>query len=211
MTEEEWRVNQHALQLLDFASPRLPVRKRRLIAVAAVRTIHPDVLGADGERWLAGVERTAERDVELPPAVVRRWIQEHWRGRTMGFGHPSLHAVCFQVGLGNPSTTIVNVGYVRGVATPQDYDVADGPLADVVREIVGNPFRPVTFSSEWRTDTVLSLARTMYDGRDFSAMPILADALQDAGCEVADILNHCRSGGVHVRGCWVVDLVLGKE
>jgi hypothetical protein len=83
--------------------------------------------------------------------------------------------------------------------------------SQLVREIVGNPFRPVTFSSEWRTDTVLSLARTMYDGRDFSAMPILADALQDAGCEVPDILNHCRSGGVHVRGCWVVDLVLGKE
>ena len=51
----------------------------------------------------------------------------------------------------------------------------------------------------------------MYDARDFSAMPILADALQDAGCDSDDILNHCRSGGVHVRGCWVVDLVLGKE
>jgi hypothetical protein len=42
-------------------------------------------------------------------------------------------------------------------------------------------------------------------------MPILADALQDAGCDDADVLNHCRGGGVHVRGCWLVDLVLGRE
>jgi hypothetical protein len=81
----------------------------------------------------------------------------------------------------------------------------------LLRDIFGNPFRPVTFSSEWRTDTVLTLARQMYASRDFGAMPILADALQDAGCENDDILNHCRGPGPHVRGCWVVDLVLGKE
>jgi hypothetical protein len=51
----------------------------------------------------------------------------------------------------------------------------------------------------------------MYDSRDFSVMPILADALQDAGCDNEDILSHCRGDGPHVRGCWVVDLVLGKE
>ena len=52
----------------------------------------------------------------------------------------------------------------------------------------------------------------MYDSRDFSPMSILADALQDAGCEYEDILAHCRdANGIHVRGCWVVDLVLGKS
>jgi hypothetical protein len=51
----------------------------------------------------------------------------------------------------------------------------------------------------------------MYDSREFSAMPILADALQDAGCDSHDILDHCRGPGPHVRGCWVVDLVLAKE
>lgn len=83
--------------------------------------------------------------------------------------------------------------------------------ATIFRDIIGNPFRPVAFSPEWRTDTALSLARTMYESRDFSAMPILADALQDAGCEVTGILDHCRGEGPHVRGCWVVDLVLGKS
>ncbi|MFO0823649.1 MAG: hypothetical protein U0792_11125 [Gemmataceae bacterium] len=79
------------------------------------------------------------------------------------------------------------------------------------RDIYGSS-RPVTVDPSWKSDTVLSLAKGIYESRDFSAMPILADALQDAGCENADILTHCRdANGVHVRGCWVVDLVLGKE
>ena len=83
--------------------------------------------------------------------------------------------------------------------------------ADLIRDIFGNPFRPATFDPSWLTSTVTALAAQMYDSRDFSAMPILADALQDAGCTSDDILNHCRGDGPHVRGCWVVDLVLGKE
>ncbi|AMV27954.1 hypothetical protein VT84_26355 [Gemmata sp. SH-PL17] len=82
----------------------------------------------------------------------------------------------------------------------------------LLRDIFGNPFRPVAFSSSWRTNTAVSLARGMYESRDFSAMPILADAIQDAGCDNDDILIHCRDPKqIHVRGCWVVDLVLGKE
>jgi hypothetical protein len=83
--------------------------------------------------------------------------------------------------------------------------------AHLVCDIFGNPFRKVAFSKTWRTDTAVSLARQMYESRDFSAMPILADALQDAGCDNEDILSHCRGSGTHVRGCWVVDLVLGKS
>jgi hypothetical protein len=84
-------------------------------------------------------------------------------------------------------------------------------LTDLFRDIFGNPFRSVTFSASWRTGTAVALARQMYESRDFSAMPILADALQDAGCDSEDILYHCRGSEAHVRGCWVVDLVMGKE
>ncbi|HEY1191735.1 MAG TPA: hypothetical protein VGE74_29150 [Gemmata sp.] len=70
--------------------------------------------------------------------------------------------------------------------------------------------RSVTFSPEWRTATVQTVAAQMYDPRDFSAVPILADALPDAGGDCSDTLDHCRDEGPHVRGCWVVDLVLGK-
>jgi len=83
--------------------------------------------------------------------------------------------------------------------------------AQFFRDVFGNPFRPVAFSPDWRTSTAVAIARGMYDSRDFSTMPILADALQDAGCDHDDILNHCRDAdATHVRGCWVVDLVLGK-
>ena len=84
-------------------------------------------------------------------------------------------------------------------------------MRGVVWDVVGNPFRLVEFSPAWRTDTAVALARHIYDRREFSALPILADALQDAGCDDDDVLNHCREPGLHVRGCWVLDGVLGKE
>ncbi|MCE9560804.1 MAG: hypothetical protein K8U57_01990 [Planctomycetes bacterium] len=84
-------------------------------------------------------------------------------------------------------------------------------VSHLLREVVGNPFQPVTLLPSWRTDTALALGRQRYESRDFSAMPILADALQDAGCDNTDILDHCRSDRPHVRGCWVIDLLLGKE
>ena len=86
--------------------------------------------------------------------------------------------------------------------------------AGLFRDIFGNPFRPVTIDPawlRWNDATVPRLAQQMYDSRDFASMPILADALEEAGCTNADILEHCRGPGPHVRGCWVVDLVLGKE
>jgi hypothetical protein len=80
----------------------------------------------------------------------------------------------------------------------------------ILRDVFGNPFRPVEFSPNWRTETAVALATRVYAERDFSLMPILSDALQDAGCEDADVLGHCRGPGPHVRGCWVLDHVLGK-
>lgn len=83
--------------------------------------------------------------------------------------------------------------------------------AGIVRELFGNPFDLVVFSHDWSTSDVVAMARGMYETRDFAAMPILADALQDAGCENEQVLHHCRDeNAVHVRGCWVVDLVLEK-
>jgi hypothetical protein len=82
--------------------------------------------------------------------------------------------------------------------------------AALLRDIFGNPFRPATLDRAWLTSTVVALARGIYADRAFDRMPILADALQDAGCTSDDILAHCRGPGPHVRGCWVVDLALGK-
>ncbi|WP_437765758.1 hypothetical protein WMF27_28180 [Sorangium sp. So ce281] len=76
---------------------------------------------------------------------------------------------------------------------------------------LGNPFRAVAFDPDWRTSTAVELAGQMYESRVFGPMPLLADALLEAGCEDADVLGHCRGDGPHVRGCWVIDSLLGKE
>ncbi|MDY3557511.1 hypothetical protein R5W23_000037 [Gemmata sp. JC673] len=116
---------------------------------------------------------------------------------------------------------VMHAAYVAGfrVASPSVDTVAWNRaevaerrlLARFVREVFVDPFRSSPLLPEWRTRTAVLLARQMYESRDFSAMPIFADALQDAGCDNADILNHCRGPGPHVRGCWVVDLVLGNS
>ena len=81
---------------------------------------------------------------------------------------------------------------------------------DILRDTFGNPFRPVALDASWLTSTVVALAEGIYAGRAFDRLPILADALQDAGCDDEQVLTHCRGAGVHVRGCWVVDLLSGR-
>jgi hypothetical protein len=81
----------------------------------------------------------------------------------------------------------------------------------LIRDIFGNPFRPSAFSPAWRTEAVVALASSIYAQRAFDHLAVLADALEEAGCGDANLLAHCRSGGPHVRGCWVVDMVLGVE
>jgi hypothetical protein len=81
----------------------------------------------------------------------------------------------------------------------------------LVRDIVGNPFHPSPVDPTWRTEATVGLARFMYEPGDFSPMPVLADALEEAGCSDAVTLAHCREPGVHVRGCWLVDEVLEKD
>src|SRR5579883_1964198 len=77
----------------------------------------------------------------------------------------------------------------------------------VLRCVFGNPFRPVTLDPRWLTAPVVALARTMYDSREFAPMPVLADALEEAGCDNPAVLAHCRGPGPHVRGCWVTDSI----
>ena len=83
--------------------------------------------------------------------------------------------------------------------------------ARLARDIFGNPFRLVTLDRAWLTSSTTALAKAIYEERAFDRLPVLADALEDAGCTNADMLAHCRGGGHHVRGCWVVDMILEKE
>ncbi len=82
--------------------------------------------------------------------------------------------------------------------------------ADLLREVVGNPFRPANIAPAWRTKDVVTLAKVIYEEERFANVPVLADALEEAGAS-ADLLEHLRGPGPHVRGCWVIDLLLGKS
>jgi hypothetical protein len=87
-------------------------------------------------------------------------------------------------------------------------------LCSIIREVFGNPFQKHNCSNAWlawNDGTVRNIAQAIYDERAFDRMPILADAVEDAGCDNTDILRHCREPSEHMRGCWVVDLLLGKS
>jgi hypothetical protein len=85
----------------------------------------------------------------------------------------------------------------------------------LIRDIFSKSFGPAPRADPswlaWNGGAILKLARTIYDERAFDRLPILADALEETGCQDQDILGHCRSAGEHVRGCWLVDLLLGKS
>jgi hypothetical protein len=82
---------------------------------------------------------------------------------------------------------------------------------DALRDILGNPFRPTPFEPAWRTESTVGLARAIYASTQFEVMPILADALEEAGCADPTVLAHCRNPNPHVRGCWVLDGLLARD
>ncbi|MDY3552008.1 hypothetical protein R5W24_001088 [Gemmata sp. JC717] len=107
---------------------------------------------------------------------------------------------------GSPVSKAWQVAWNRAFSAAREHQ------AELVRDIFPPPQYARSFSPEWRTDTVTALARQMDGSGDFSAVPILADALQDAGCTDEVMLGRCRApSGVHGRGNWVVDSVLGRE
>lgn len=107
---------------------------------------------------------------------------------------------------------------VNQIASDRNDPVELQYQAMLLRCIVGNPFRPVTFNPAWVTPTVQALADAVYQNwklpsghLDAERLAVLADALEDAGCDKADILNHYRQPGEHVRGCWILDAILRRE
>ena len=94
-------------------------------------------------------------------------------------------------------------------------DEEDKYQAALLRDLFGNSFRSARSLGSsvltWNGGTIPKLAAAIYEERAFDRLPVLADALEDAGCADAEVLGHCRGGGDHARGCWVVDLVLGKR
>jgi hypothetical protein len=203
MTEAEWFACADPERMLGFLERRASDRKLRLFAVACCYVCRRgevnDSLAEDYEAVVRFVDGLGTRE-----AMRRRWL-------------PSTDDEDYQTWPDRPFVWALDFASTAAVAPSkrnghnENFPTAAEAVL-LLRDLFGNPFRRFAFNPEWRTDTALALARQMYEGRDFGAMPILADALQDVGCDDEDVLSHCRDAGqVHARGCWVVDGVLGSS
>ena len=217
MTEAEWLAGVDVMPLLEHYSANTDVRKLRLFAVACCRrkskyfadprclsAVNAAEMYADDENCIGHVD-TAHQACRLAHAEWR--AKQGYRGQMVwlttalvSLTAPGLHLFPVLLDLQR-----VPIDSERGRNEEQ------ANQAGLVREIFGNPFRPVTLDPRWQSETVVALAGGIYADRAFDRMPILADALEEAGCNNADVLSHCRWDGPHVRGCWVVDLLLGKS
>jgi hypothetical protein len=154
---------------------------------------------ADGEIDAQSLRSSAESLAAAVPAYAeaRRYAEAveypDRRGDYQGYSAPDWHI------LFRPSDILISAA------------VEVAKQVSLLRDIFGNPFRPVTIDPSWLTPTVISLAQAIYNDQAFDRLPILADALEDAGCDQAELLAHCRGPGPHVRGCFVVDALLAKE
>jgi hypothetical protein len=202
---------------------RLQSRRRfALFGCACCRSIWPLLSDARSrvaiettESYLDG--RTDERDWmaawgEADQARQTVWLKRFASGESIARAkRVATVAACRAVSLSVMDAAGEAATAIAWSAAEPELGAAEAQLANLFRDIFGNPFRPVEFNASWRTGDVVDLARGVYEERAFERLPLLADALMDAGCGDEQVLGHCRGDGPHVRGCWVVDLVLGKE
>jgi hypothetical protein len=229
MTEAEWLACTDPTPMLYFLGGEASVRKLSLFACACCRRIRRMLKDGRSRRALEIAEAHQSEPVDsaafvvgwndaadaLSAAVGERDSENH-RGSAVALE-------CLRVTAGDALRASLNVaqwidaGFRHGPPTPEQR-----AQAQLLRDIFGNPFRPSPplppAVLAWHDATVRRIAEGVYqDWRmpegtlDTARLAILADALLDAGCDGEELIQHCRSEGPHVRGCWVVDLILGKE
>jgi hypothetical protein len=240
MNEQDWLTSSDPVLLMCGLQDRISSRKYNLFEIACAESMSatwPDPLCRDYldrmSRLVEGNVGTDKEDEEFDRLTdeIRELAQlANERAEAVfaerGELDPAVHdAVRTSVALELLNFLVSDVAewwYVLPALSESDPSTLPSEeakilLLDVYRDhlpllrcIVGNPFRPVACDPSWRTATAVGLAEVIYAERAFDRLPILADALEDAGCTHPGVLAHCRGDGPHARGCWVVDLVLGK-
>jgi hypothetical protein len=182
MTENDWLTTRDWHHMLTFLQGKSSERKLRLFACGCIRRRWPNLLGIQLQA-LEQIEQSLDGEGEMRPGVA--------------WGFTSTWPLHFSDEF--MSARVAANGMEASAATA------------LLREIIGNPFRPLAVDPTWKSASVVAIARSIYQERRFPDVLILADALEDAGCASALILEHCRTPGDHVRGCWLLDLLLEKE
>lgn len=220
MTEAEWLAATHPYEMLEFVKHTTTNRQSRLFACACCRHIwhlidQAEFRDAVDTAELIGDERVIGKVRKSLAKRLNTIYRESW-DRPEASRHAAYAALhCLQKDTGwHPTSHHAAVWAVSATAAASDREgVSQGEYAEqaaFLRDIFGSPFRPVAAKASWLTSTVVAITGGIYQERAFDRLPILADALMDAGCDNDDVLAHCRSDGPHVRGCWVVDLVLSR-
>ncbi len=219
MSGADWLACTDASVMLACLRGRGSARQLQLFGVACCRRMWHH-LTAESQHALELIERFAEGEVnreELDAATSAAWNIED-----LTKAHTELGAAVAVACLLSSAQMLAD-DYLRGLfkdgvwtsviaaATTATINVPRAEQALLLRDIFGNPFRPVPVDHVWSTSEAVAIAQRMYEKREFDCMATLADALEKAGCKNTDILNHCRQVGAHVRGCWVVDIVLRKK
>jgi hypothetical protein len=215
MTEAEWLVTLDPLELLSNLSGKPSWRKMRLAAVACCRLMHdflPDVRSiraVDFAELYADKQHGSADPGEMEELAIRVVDESSELGRNPH--NDAAHCAAMCLAFWAPAYWgTYQVFRWSGPYVPREKQVG------IVACVFGVPRRQsrllIKVNPAWRTSDVMMLAHGIYADRAFDRLPILADSLQDAGCDNDDLLSHLRDMTVqHVRGCWALDLVLGKE
>jgi hypothetical protein len=211
MTEESWLACADPIAMLRHLQAGQNTRKPLLFTCACLARLG-SLLPADGWRWVEVAQRVAEGQSEpeqLPDESGETALNDALEA-----------ASAAGKGMVRAAFDVFYVGWQGDWWSPEVWTWEDADdaaweaerraQADLVRDVFGNPFRPARVDPSWRSRDVRALAQTIYDEGAFDRLGILADALEDAGCTSADVLEHLRGPGPHTRGCWIVDLLLGK-
>jgi hypothetical protein len=209
MTEAEWLAGTDPTPMLAYLRGKADDRRLRLFAVACCRRI-----------WHLLADERSRRAVEVAERYADRWASDgQLRAASgeaaavgIGFGtqFSPANAAHFAALAGQVFADRCGMYAATAVADPAE----PAAQASLLRCLWGNPFLRVAVAPSllsWNEGAVVHLAQGIYEDRAFDRLPFLADALEEAGCHDAAMLDHCRQRGPQVRGCWVVDLLLGKE
>ena len=227
MTEQEWLNGTDLTAFAAFLGEKCSERKRRLFACACCRRIWHLMTDGRSRSAVEVAERYADgdataRELTVARSNARKAREEKPRGPTRSFAETAAwHATFLD---GEMTLAQFRTYWFRTAAGNARYAISDeveGKGVEeieqlvLLRDIFGNPFHPSSPLPEgvlaWNDATVLRIAEGIYEERAFDRLPILADALIDAGCEQEELIGHFRSEGPHVRGCWGVDLILGRS
>jgi hypothetical protein len=214
MTEQEWLACDKPHPMLTYLRRRASKRKLRLYACGCCRRVWGLLRDERSRRAVEVAEQYADGLASyaklkagqgLARAVWQEFAGDHWDAP---WGTPEMWA------LRAAAQAAAAAGREAWQAAWGVADEHQGGHPDTLRDVFGNPFRPASLAPAWLAwegGTVGKLAQAIYEGRAFERLHVMADALEEAGCDNAGLLGHLRAPGRHVRGCWAVDLLLGKE